>query len=84
MCRLRRTSSEVGKNAIKSCKGDYVDGGGLVSTEVGESDTMESPVVMGCVPVSVVTMTRSGALWRAPPSLAVLRMAAWMRWLAAL
>ncbi len=45
---------------------------------------MPSPVVMGCVPVSAITMTRYGELWRAPPPLAVLRMAAWMSWHAAL
>ncbi len=51
-----------------------MDGGGLVSTEVGERDSMESPVVMGCMPVSSMTKTRSGALWRAPPPLGVLQM----------
>jgi hypothetical protein len=42
------------------------------------------PVVMGCTPVSAMIRTRSGALWRAPPPLAVFRMAACMSWQAAL
>ncbi len=50
---------------------------GSVSSEVVESDSMESPVVMSWTHVSVMTSIRSGALWRAPPPLAVLRMAAW-------
>jgi hypothetical protein len=50
--------------------------GRLVSSEVGESYSMESHVVMGCVPVSAMTKTRSGTLWRAPPPLTVLRMVA--------
>ena len=62
----------------------YMVGGRLLSSEVGESDSMESPVVMGCVPVSAMTSTRSGAIWRAPPPLAVLRIAASMSWHAAL
>ena len=56
----------------------------LVSSAVEESDSMESPVVMGCVSVSAMVRTRSGALCRAPPPLAVLRMAAWTSWHAAL
>ena len=32
------------------------------SSGVGERDLMSSPVVMGCVPVSAITRTRSGAL----------------------
>jgi len=28
---------------------------------------MWAPVVIGCVPASAMTWTRSGALWRAPP-----------------
>ncbi len=52
----------------------------LLSPDVRESDSVESPVVMGCVPVSVMTRTESCALWRAPPPLAVLRMVAWMSW----
>ncbi len=59
-------------------------GGGLVSSEVGESDSMESPVVMGCVLVSAITSSMSGALWRAPYPLAVLRMATLNSWQAAL
>jgi len=61
-----------------------VVGARLGSSEVRESDSMESPVVMGCVPVSAMTRSKSGALWRAPPPLAILRMAAWMSWYAAL
>jgi hypothetical protein len=64
--------------------GVFVVGDRFVSSEVGESDSMESPVVMGCVPVSTMTKTRSGVLWRTPPPLAVLQMAAWMSWHAAL
>ncbi len=66
------------RGANQSCKVIYVDGDRLVSAEVEETDAMESLVVMGCVPVSAVTMTRSGALWRAPPPLGVLWMAALM------
>ncbi len=64
--------------------GVSVVGDRLVSSEVGESDAMEFPVDMGCVPVFAMTRTRSDALWRAPPPLAVLRMTAWMSWHAAL
>ncbi len=59
-------------------RGVSVVGGRLVSSEVGESYSMDSPGVMGCVHVSAMSITRSGALWRAPPPLTVLRMAAWM------
>jgi hypothetical protein len=59
-------------------------GDGSVSSEVEESDSMESPVVLGWMNVSAMTMIRSGALWRAAPPLAVLRMAAWTSWQAAL
>ena len=59
-------------------RGVSVVGGRLVSSEVGESDSMDSPVVMGYVPVSAMTSTRSGVLWKAPPPLVVLRMVAWM------
>jgi hypothetical protein len=38
-----------------------------MSYAVEESDSRDSPVVMGCVPVSAITSTKSGALWRAPP-----------------
>jgi len=74
----------VSKGANQSCGGVSVIGGGPVSSEVGESDSMESPVVMGYVPVSAMTNTRFGVLCRAPPPLVVLRMAAWMSWQAAL
>ena len=54
-------------------------------SSVGEErDFRESPVVMGCVPRSAMTKTRSGALWRAPPSLEVVRMAACISWHATL
>ena len=56
--------------------GVSVVGDRWVFSEVGESDFMESPVVMGCVLVSAITRIRSGATWRAPPTLAFLRMAA--------
>ena len=63
--------------------GVYVVGDRSVPSEVGEIDYMDSHVVMGCVPVSAMTSTRSGALWRAPTPLVVLRMAACMNWQAA-
>ena len=43
-------------------QGISVVGERLVSSEVGEIDSMESPVVMSCVPVSALTSTRSRAL----------------------
>jgi hypothetical protein len=58
--------------------GVSVVGNVLVSSRMGESDSMESLVVMEWVPVSVITNTRSGALWRAPPPFAILRKAAWV------
>ncbi len=78
MCRILWTSSEVVRGANQSYWWVSVVGGRLVSSEVGESDSMESPVVMDCVPVSTMTSTRSGALWRAPPLLVVFRIATWM------
>ncbi len=59
-------------------------GDALASSGVVESDSMESLVVMSLLPVSAMTKIRPGAVWRAPPPLAVLRMAAWMSWHAAL
>ena len=73
-----------GWGANQSCGIFSVVGDGSVSSEVGESDSMESPVVMGRTHVSAMTNIRSSALWRAPPPLAVLRMAAWTSWQAAL
>ena len=67
MCRLRRTSSDVGRGANQTYWGISVVGDRLVSSEVRERDPMEFHVVMGCVPVSAMTKIRSGALWRAPP-----------------
>ena len=61
-----------------------VVGARSVSSEVGESYSMESHVVMGWLSVSAMTNIRSGALWRAPPLLAALRMAAYTSWQAAL
>ena len=84
VCRLRRISCVVGRGANQSSGMVSVVGDGSVSSEVGESDSMESPLVMGWTPVSAMTNVRSGALWRAPPPLAVWRMAAWTRWHAAL
>jgi hypothetical protein len=43
--------------------GVSVVGDRLVSSDVGESDSMESPVVICCVPVSAMTRTRPGAKW---------------------
>jgi len=84
MCRLQRTSSDVGRGENQSCGGCSAVGGKVLPSEVGEIDSMESPVVMACVPVSTVTSTWSGALWRAPLLFFVLRMAACMSWQAAL
>ncbi len=69
MCRLCQTPSIVGRGVNHTCEGVSVVGGGLVSSEVGESASMESPVVMGCVPVSAITSIRSGTLWKAPSPL---------------
>ncbi len=76
LCRLRRISFVVGKGANQSCGMVSLVGDESVPSEVVESDSMESPVVMGWTHVSAMTSTRSGALWRAPPPLVVLRMAA--------
>ena len=83
---LRRleTSALVGRGASQSWGWVSVTLRRVCSSGVGERDLMSSPVVMGCVPVSAIAKRRSGALWRAPPPLAVLRMAACMSWHAAL
>ncbi len=65
VCRLRRVSSVVGRGANQSCGMVPVVGDGSASSEVGESDYMESPVVMGCTHVSTMPNIRSKALWRA-------------------
>ncbi len=57
MCRLRRTFSNVGKGVNQSCGGVSVIEGGSVSSEAGESDSMDSPVVMGCVTGYIMTNT---------------------------
>ncbi len=77
VCRLQQVSSVVGRGANQSCGMVPVVGDGSASSEMGESDSTESPLVMGCTPLSVMTNIRSEAPWRAPPPLAVLRMAAW-------
>ena len=84
MCRLRRISSAMGNGVNQSCGMGFVVGNGSVSSEVGESVSMESPVVRDWMHVSAMTKIRSGALWRAAPPLADLRMAAWTSWHAAL
>jgi hypothetical protein len=84
VCRLRWASSGVGRGANQSCGMAPVVGDGTASSEVREGDSMESHVVMGYTPVTAMTSMRSEALWRAPPPLAVLRMAAWTSWQAAL
>jgi hypothetical protein len=84
VCRLRWVSSVVGRGANQSCGMAPVVGDGTASSKVGESDSMESLVVMGCTHVSAMTSMRSKLLWRAPPPLAVFRMAAWTSWQAAL
>ena len=67
MSHLWRVSSDVG-NGVSQSRGG-VSGFGYVSLSsvVEESDSRDSPVVMGCVPVSAMTITRSGALWRPRP-----------------
>ena len=50
---------------------------GSPSSTVEDSDSWDLLVVVDNVPVSSMTRTRSGALWRAPPPFEVLRMAAW-------
>ena len=62
VCRLRRISSVVGRGASQSCGVVSVVGDRSMSSEMGESDSMESLVVMGCMPVSAMTNIRSGAL----------------------
>ncbi len=44
----------MGRGANQSCGMVPVVGDGSAS-EVGESDSMESPIVMGCTPVSAIT-----------------------------
>ena len=77
VCRLWRVYSVVGRGANRSCGMFSVVGDGSVSSEVGESDSMESLVVMDWTHVSAMTRIRSGALCRAAPPLADLRMTAW-------
>ncbi len=84
VCRLRWVSSFVGRGANQSCGMAPVVGDGTASSEAGERDSMESLVVMGCTPVYAMTSIRFEALWRAPPPLSVLRMAALTSWQAAL
>jgi hypothetical protein len=67
--RLRRISSVVGRGASQSCEVVSVVGDRSVFSGVGESDSMESLVVTGWMPVSAMTNITSGALWRAPPPL---------------
>ncbi len=47
VCRLQRTSSVVGRGASQSCDVVSEVGARSVSSEMGESDSMESLVVMG-------------------------------------
>jgi len=53
----------VGRGASQSCGMVSVVGDRSVSSEVEESDSMESLVVMGWMPVSAMTYIRSGTLW---------------------
>ncbi len=80
VCRPRWVSSVVDRGANQSCGIVPVVGDGLASSEVGESDSKESPVVMDCALVFAMTSIRFEALWRVPPPLAVLHMAAWTKW----
>ncbi len=84
VCRLRRISSVVGRGANQSCGMLYLVGDGLVSSEEEDMDSMESLVVIDRTHVSAMINLRSGALWRAPRPLAVLRMAARTSWQAVL
>ena len=77
LCRLRRNSSVVERGANQSCGMVSLVGDGSVSSEVGDSVSMEFPVVMGWMLVFAMTRIKSGALWRAAPPLVVLRMASW-------
>ena len=74
---LRRMSSDVGSGASHSLGGVSGFGYESESSSVEESDFRDWFVVMDCVPVSAMTRTRSGALWRASPPFAVLRIMAW-------
>jgi hypothetical protein len=74
----------VGRGENQSCGMVSVVREGSVTSEVGGSDSMESLVIMGWTHVSAIISVRSGALWRAPPPLAVLRMSAWTSLQAAL
>jgi hypothetical protein len=76
---MRRVSSGVGSGASQSRGGVSGFGYVSVSSYVEESDSRGSPVTMDCVPISAMTMTRFGALWRAPPPFAVLRIVAGTR-----
>ncbi len=71
-CRLRRISSVVGRSASQSSGAVSVVGDTSVSSEVGESESMESLVATSWMPVFAMTNIRSGALWRAPPPLGCL------------
>ena len=62
VCRLRWISSVVGRGANQSCGMVSVVGDGSMSSEVGESDSIESHVVMGWTLVSAMTSIRFGAL----------------------
>ena len=58
----------MGRGASQSWGWVSIDLWRVCSSGVGERHLMSSLVVMGCVPVSTITMTRSGALW-SPSSL---------------
>ncbi len=62
ICRLRRISCVVGRGANQSCCMVPVVWEGLVSSDVGQSDSMESLVVMGLTHVFAMTIIRFGAL----------------------
>ena len=62
ICRLRRISSVVGRGANQFFCLVPVVREGSVSSEVGESDSMESHVVMGWTLVSAMTNIMSSAL----------------------
>ena len=84
VCRLRQISSVVCRGANQSCGIVSVVGDESVSSEVGESDSTESHVVMGWTLVSGMTSIRFGALWRAPPPFVHLAYGGGTSWQAAL
>ena len=76
VCLLRRMSSVV--STVASQSGGVVTsiGSGFSPSKVDENDSRVSTEDWDCKLVFVIIRTRTGALWRAPPPFAVLRIAA--------